>query len=115
MLIQQHSSFGMVNENGFVLSCCYKSITLWAQKYLKVEDFNSEYLVDETGKRISSNYRLIGKPENGKAKVVLDRRIGYIDETGQPIPEYEMQLSDGSIKYLLWESGVFVIQRAKQL
>lgn len=100
VLIQQHSSFGMVNENGFVLSCCYKSITLWAQKYLKVEDFNSEYLVDETGKRISSNYRLIGKPENGKAKVVLDRRIGYIDETGQPIPEYEIQLSDGSIKYL---------------
>lgn len=100
VVIRQHFNSGLVNSNGIILQCNHKSVSLWTSNIIKVEDFNSEYLVDTLGKRISSDYRQISKLENGKAKVLLNNCFGYIDENGQPIPEKEIQLSNGSVKYL---------------
>ena len=97
--IHQHFKSGLVNSNGIILPCNYRSVSLWTSNIIKVEDFNSEYLIDTSGKRISSNYRQISKLENGRAKVLLNNCYGYINENGQPIPEKEIQLSNGSVKY----------------
>ena len=97
--IHQHFKSGLVNSNGIILPCNYRSVSLWTSNIIKVEDFNSEFLIDTSGKRISSNYRQISKLENGRAKVLLNNCYGYINENGQPIPEKEIQLSNGSVKY----------------
>jgi hypothetical protein len=99
VVIHQHFKFGLVNSSGIILPCNHRSVSLWTSNIIKVEDFNSEYLIDTSGKRISSDYRQISKLENGRAKVLLNNCYGYINENGQPIPEKEIQLSNGSVKY----------------
>lgn len=99
VVIHQHFKFGLVNSSGIILPCNHRSVSLWTSNIIKVEDFNSEYLIDTSGKRISSDYRQISKLENGRAQVLLNNCYGYINENGQPIPEKEIQLSNGSVKY----------------
>ena len=99
VVIHQHFKYGLVNSNGIILPCNHRSVSLWTLNIIKVEDFNSEYLIDTSGKRISSDYRQISKLENGRAQVLLNNCYGYINENGQPIPEKEIQLSNGSVKY----------------
>lgn len=99
VVIHQHFKFGLVNSSGIILPCNHRSVSLWTSNIIKVEDFNSEYLIDTSGKRISSDYRQISKLENGRAQVRLNNCYGYINENGQPIPEKEIQLSNGSVKY----------------
>lgn len=99
VVIHQHFKFGLVNSSGIILPCNHRSVSLWTSNIIKVQDFNSEYLIDTSGKRISSDYRQISKLENGRAQVLLNNCYGYINENGQPIPEKEIQLSNGSVKY----------------
>ncbi len=100
IVIHRHSNSGLVDANGIIIPCNHKSISLWAESIIKVEDVSCEYLVDFSGKRVSSNYSQICALENDKAKVLLNNCFGYIDKNGKPVTEKEIQLSDGSIKYL---------------
>ena len=100
VLIRQHFNSGLVGVNGMIIPCNHKSISLWAESIIKVGDISCEYLVDFSGKRVSPNYRQIGMLENDRAEVLLNNNFGYIDKNGQPISEKEIQLSNGSVKYL---------------
>lgn len=100
IVIHRHFNSGLVDANGIIIPCNHKSISLWAESIIKVEDVSCEYLVDFSGKRVSSNYRQICALENDKAKVLLNNCFGYIDKNGKPVTEKEIQLSNGSIKYL---------------
>lgn len=100
VVIQEQHYFGLLNATGIIIPCNKRSISLWAPGIIKVQDYNSEYLVDEFGKRLCPDYNQIGNIENDKAKVISNNQIGYIDEKGEPIPELEIHLSDGGVKYL---------------
>lgn len=100
IVIHRHFNSGLVNANGIIIPCNHKSISLWTENIIKVGDVSYEYLVDFSGKRVSSNYRQICVLENDKAKVLLNNSFGYIDKNGQPISEKEIPLSNGSVKYL---------------
>lgn len=100
VVIQQYHHFGLVNSNGIIVPCNHSFICLWTEDIVKVRDNKSEYLVDLNGKRISSIYSQIRALEDGRAEVVLNNCIGHIDAKGQPIPEKEIQLSNGSVKFL---------------
>lgn len=111
IVIRKHSGFGLVNSNGIILQCIYNSFSLWTSNIIKVEKFNSEFLIDFSGKRISSEYKKISKLENDRSKVQLGNRFGFIDKNGQPILEEQIQLSNGSVKYLFM--GKWGIQNSK--
>lgn len=100
IIVRQHYNSGLLNTNGIIIPCNHRSISLWAENIIKIGDYNCEYLVDVTGKRISPNYKQIDDIENGKAKVFSSNSTGYIDEKGLPISEMEIQLPNGSVKYL---------------
>ena len=100
IVIHRHFNSGLVDANGIIIPCNHKSISLWAENIIKVEDVSCEYLVDFSGKRVSSSYRQICALENDKAKVLLNNCLGYIDKNGKPVAEKKIQLSNGSIKYL---------------
>ena len=100
IVIHRHFNSGLVDANGIIIPCNHKSISLWAESIIKVEDVSCEYLVDFSGKRVSSSYRQICALENDKAKVLLNNCLGYIDKNGKHVAEKEIQLSNGSIKYL---------------
>lgn len=100
IVVRQHNNSGLLNSNGIIIPCNHRSISLWAENIIKIGDYNCEYLVDVTGKRISPTYKQIGDIENGKAKIFSSNSTGYIDEKGQPISEMEIQLPNGSVKYL---------------
>ena len=100
IIVRQHYNSELLNTNGIIIPCNHRSISLWAENIIKIGDYNCEYLVDVTGKRISPNYKQIDDIENGKAKVFSSNSTGYIDEKGLPISEMEIQLPNGSVKYL---------------
>lgn len=97
---QERIYYDIIDAKRCIITGNHRSISLWTENIIKIGDYNCAYLVDMTGKRISSSFRQIGDLENGKAKVISSNRIGYIDEKGQPIPEKEIQLANGSVKYL---------------
>ena len=100
-VIQKKGLEGLADRTGIILPCEYNSIQLWSPGILHIIQSNVQFLTDRTGKhRISQCYGKIDKLENGIARVSIGPLIGYINDKGLQIPEHEIVLEDGSIKYM---------------
>lgn len=100
--------FGLINDKGGeVLSCHYKSISLWASDiYLICEHVRESIdpepayrLVDKSGHDLTDKYHYIGELEDNKAKIKYRGIVGYLDQNAHPIIDNEIPLADGCIKY----------------
>lgn len=101
VVIQKKGLMGLADSTGIILPCEYNSIKLWSPGILHIIQSKVHFLTDRTGKhRISQCYGNIDKLENGKARVSIGPLIGYINDKGLQIPEHEIALEDGSIKYM---------------
>lgn len=100
--------YGLINDKGGgVLSCQYKSISLWASDiYLICEhvresiDQEPAYkLVDNRGHDLTEKYHYIGELEGNKAMIKFRNIVGYLDKNAHPIIDSEIPLADGCIKF----------------
>ena len=105
VLLQKGDLMGLINHTGkSILSCKYSHISVWANNLILIKNgtsSNNRYkLFNENGGIINNfEYDTIDELKDGKASVTIGTYSGYIDEMGQPLPDHEIVLSDGNIKY----------------
>ena len=98
-IIKKHNNFGLAGSNGIIILCQYNSIVPWASGIFKVCSYGYQELKNESGKTIGNRYDVIGNLENGRAEVRYKGATGHIDAKGMPIPDVEIKLTDGFVKY----------------
>lgn len=105
IVVETKQGKGLIDSTGkIVLSCSYSSVSIWTNNLIlarRGDSSNSHYrLCKENGEVVNNReYDFIEELKEGKAAVKIGSYTGYIDEKGQPLPDNEIALSDGNIKY----------------
>ena len=105
VLILKGELYGLLDHTGkTILPCQYGHISVWAKSILLVSKTASTSiyyrLCYENGKMVNSHeYTQIDELKDGKACVKIGTYTGFIDENGNHLPDNEIILSDGNIKY----------------
>ncbi len=121
IIIEINGYKGVINTDGeTIIVCRNMTIAQWTSNILVVSR-KSVYkiiyrLFDETKQEfLQQEYDEIGELIDGKAIVKIGPFSGYIDDKGRPVPDKEIKLADGNIKYSIMGKWGIKTQEGKKV